>query len=261
MPNRTVVTSLGFDIPKLPADLNTTSWWTPQEHAVHLHHSGLHVPLLSIPPDWLATLNPKYTKRDIHVGSIDNLSWAPPRAWFKPATMKHVDFPAAHTTRAAVEQFTDTQAGQHPARHVNGMWMQASQPVDWEWEVRCWIRHRSIETASLYLDHGHTWDETFTRDDRRTRDAATWCQQLLNDPNVHVPPGIVVDVGWSPTTGFSVIEANPAWASSWYSSDAEQVARVLDVSVDWAGEHKRWAYVPDPVLDRRYSYRPALPRR
>ena len=75
-------------------------------------------------------------------------------------------------------------------------------------------------------------------------DATTAIRAVLDDPEVELPPAVVVDVGRMTDRGWGVVEANPAWASGLCGCDAGRVLRVLQRACVALGEiaetDRRW---------------------
>jgi hypothetical protein len=68
---------------------------------------------------------------------------------------------------------------------------------------------------------------------------------MLDDPEVELPPAVVVDVGRMTGRGWGVVEANPAWASGLCGCDPASVLPVLRRAVVRRGAvsevDQRWA--------------------
>jgi hypothetical protein len=93
-----------------------------------------------------------------------------------------------------------------------------SDPVEWDVEVRCFVKQRQLLTLSTYKG---------VLADSETQ-AASFCETLLNDPIVNLSPFLVIDVGFIRGRGWAVVEANPSWASGIYNCNP---LRVLDALV------------------------------
>ena len=252
-----VASSLGLDVPDLDSAA-ALRWWTPQEHAARLAVSGCALTVHAPHPQWLAELPPRWLRRDVWVGPVEQLHEAPAAAWYKPATVKIDTLPAAWRRRDQMHAWLDAQSA--AGHDLSGLMLAATGHADWRWEVRCWIRARQVVGAGVYLADG----VAYTQDPRvdtvdRVGPAAAWCQQLLDD-GLHVPDGVVVDVGCDRDGRFSVVEANPAWASSWYGVPAAAVLDVLDAAGDPnPASAGRWRWRPDVWLLRRAAAKRPLP--
>jgi len=91
-----------------------------------------------------------------------------------------------------------------------------SEPLRFGIEVRAFILERQVVTSSPYVRDGDiakaedgSWPLTSEERDGATKLLADLCV----DPEVPLPPGVVVDVGRIEGRGWAVVEANAAWAS------------------------------------------------
>lgn len=59
------------------------------------------------------------------------------------------------------------------------------------------------------------------------KEAKEFCQKLLIDKAVKIPPAVVIDVGKLTGFGWSIVEANSAWASGICGCDPWQVLSTI----------------------------------
>lgn len=103
-----------------------------------------------------------------------------------------------------------------------------AEPVRFGLEVRAFVVEREVATLSAYirggqLARGDAWALTPAEEDA----ARTCLRALLADPEVDLPPAVVVDVGEIVGRGWAVVEANPAWASGICGTEPAAVLGVL----------------------------------
>lgn len=178
--------------------------------------------LLGPTDDWLPGLDRRWRGRDVSLTTLGQARRLTGPAFIKPAGEKCFD------ARVYESGALLPAEGLLPEELA----VLVQEPVTWEIEYRCFIRDRQVLTASPYWRFGElarTGEDWF--DDPEERSAAIhFCHQLLRDPAVHVPGGIVVDVGTIGGT-WAVVEANAAWASGTYGCDASSVLDVLLAAV------------------------------
>jgi hypothetical protein len=106
-----------------------------------------------------------------------------------------------------------------------------AEPVRWEVEYRCFVLERTLTTISVYLRDGklaQTTSGTWEAEPAEIEQAQAFCQTLLADATVMLPPACVMDVGRIAGRGWAVIEANPAFASGIYGCDPTAVLSVVN---------------------------------
>ena len=129
-----------------------------------------------------------------------------------------------------------------------GSWVQLSDPVVFEVEARCFMLYGIPVTASVYLDHGETWDSfSAPRDASWAVDAA----RRVGAAVTHQPRAYTLDVGRFRDGRVVVVEANPAWSSAPYHCGLGRVAEV--VMAGQGDPLSVWRWRPDPsILTLRY---------
>ncbi|MCW2815909.1 MAG: hypothetical protein JWN84_3364 [Nocardioides sp.] len=171
---------------------------------------------LEAPADWLATLPVDLTRRAIRCVPIREAHALRVPVFVKSPNDKSI--PArvyADGTRLPGPDAVD------PATLVL-----VSDVVAYVSEVRLHVLDGEVHAASQYAQDGRPHLEPATGEVLR------YARDLLAAVATTIPSAIVVDVGTDPDGGWSVIEANAAWASGCYASDPQ---RVLDVVLRSAG--------------------------
>ena len=137
-------------------------------------------------------------------------------------------------------------------------WVQLSNPVEMVTEARCWILHREVVAASVYLHNGQTWDAFTSPLD--TEWAAGWAAGVVKRIH-HQPDTYTLDVARLTDGSIVAIEANPAWASNPYHAQLGPVIDCILASqqADIPRSRQRnpvpWVWTPDPALphNRRHT--------
>jgi hypothetical protein len=184
--------------------------------------------------DWLAGLPSDWTKREIHcleLGGAREFG----RTFIKPADDKC--FPA-QVYDSGVEVWELSLPRSTP--------IIISDPVVWEIEFRSFVADRNVVAMAPYLINGelaHDSHGNWLRRHEHQAEARDFVESFLEDPNVEIPPGVVVDVGKIAGTGWAVIEANSAWGSGLYACNAIKALGVLKRAChlsEAAGQHAKW---------------------
>ncbi|MCB0036612.1 MAG: ATP-grasp domain-containing protein [Anaerolineales bacterium] len=109
-----------------------------------------------------------------------------------------------------------------------------AEPVFWEAEYRCFIRDGKLQAMSIYMVGGEPavygaerWTAASATDDA----AVEFVQKVLADKRVQLPMAVVIDIGLIEERGWSIVEANPAWASGIYNCQPEGVLATLKAAV------------------------------
>lgn len=180
---------------------------------------ALDLALLEPSHDWLPALPDVHRRRAVALRTL-----AEARALAGPIFVKPVDdkwFPARVYGAPAAE--IDPQIGGDLAVLV-------AEPVRFGLEVRAFVRGREVTTVSAYVRDGQlaragdgTWPLT-----KAEEAAARAClERVLADPDVALPPALVIDVGEIEGRGWAVVEANPAFASGLCGADPAAALQVL----------------------------------
>jgi len=106
-----------------------------------------------------------------------------------------------------------------------------SEPVTWQSEYRCFIQERTLLTLSVYMRDGELAKSSggaWLHDAEEMTQAKAFCQTILDDLTMPLPPACVVDVGYIQNRGWAVIETNPAYGSGIYGCDPSAVLAVVN---------------------------------
>lgn len=219
--------SYGLDI---PAYQSGDSWWAPTQW---LAHAMCSVDISLCAPG--AALLPKL-RSDIMMATLGHLPDITVPIFAKVAEAKIENLPAS--------VWPSVQAFAHAARGAGVPDSSAvhltTTLIDFRVEVRCFVAHGRVLTASTYLVDGHTegWGI-----DQWCLDAAGFAQQCIQTLDDQ-PDGWVIDVGLDQRGTWRVVEANPAFSSSPYDADPVGVLRTLDA----CSKATSWRWIPDPWI-------------
>ena len=172
--------------------------------------------------DWLVRLPQAYTQRPIVKTTLSE-AWG----FESPRFIKNADGMKAFEAKVYASGLELPTREFYPDDYE----VLVSEPVIWEVEYRCFIHERALTTMSIYLRHGElarTADGIWLDEVDETHQAREFCQTLLEDSNVALPPACVIDVGRIAERGWAVIEANPAFGSGIYGCDPKEVLRVVN---------------------------------
>jgi hypothetical protein len=196
--------------------------------------------LLEPPVDWLPQLPVEYRLREVRLSELKLLeeSWFP--AFIKPADDKCFSAQVFDTQNDFPS--TDLLPPTTP--------ILISEPVIWEVEFRCFIREKQCATLSVYKRYGEsvqTTENLWLAGEGEISEANSFIKSLLIDVRVSIPPSVVIDIGRIQGRGWSVIEANPSWASGIYGCNPYEVlytiARGCRVSSILNEEDKKWVII------------------
>lgn len=169
--------------------------------------------------DWLPQLPERHRKRAVRVMPLAAARQLRVRAFVKPADEKY--FPACvYASGTAIP----------PSSPCEGIPVLVSEPVNFEIEFRCFVLNRQVMALSPYMRNGYrarSASGEWTATSAEVEAALTSIHATLSDPEVQLPPAVVIDVGLMTDRGWGVIEANPAWASGLYGCDPTEVLAVL----------------------------------
>lgn len=210
-----------------------TSWRTPdwlRGHDLVIYGEPLFVdvvtPALGLivlepPLDWLVSLPSVYRQRAVRLTTLAEVQKQPTAAFIKPAEDKC--FAAGvYSTGAALPQSVWVLPDATPVL--------VSEPVQWEVEYRCFVLDRIAVTLSPYLRNGtlvRAADGSWPASVDERDEARTYATLVVTDPEVTLPPAVVVDVGKITGRGWAVVEANAAWGSGIYGCKAQAILPVL----------------------------------
>lgn len=180
----------------------------------------LGIVLLEPTADWLPRLPAQHRLRDVRLTTLEEALTLQERAFVKPTDDKC--FPARVYERGAAIEPDPLLARDLPVL--------ISEPVQFEVEFRFFVVERRVTTFSPYIRNGsiaRNTDGDWSATEKEIADANAAMRTLLEDPDVELPPAVVVDVGVMKDRGWGVVEANPAWASGLCGSDPAGVLPAL----------------------------------
>jgi len=120
-----------------------------------------------------------------------------------------------------------------------------STPVDFELEVRCFVRDGSVVTASPYWRGGALamTENGWPFQPGEEAPAMEFAGEVLRQ--AEVPPALVLDVGRLADGRWAVIEANPCWGAGLYGCDPAEALETARRSVRRVATltetERRWA--------------------
>jgi hypothetical protein len=204
--------------------------------------------LVLLEPDarWLAAVPERHLRRRVRAGCVADVRTRAERAFVKPADEKV--FPARVYEAAEpidAEHALDDQLA-----------VLVSEPVRFGVEVRAFVRERRIASMSAYVRDGEiardSSGEWPLSDDER-EGACALLEAMCADPEVALPPGVVLDVGRIEDGGWALVEANAAWASGICGCDPaavlETVALTTMPRAVLTSDLRRWARTPALELE------------
>lgn len=241
--------SNGLDLPHLaPQD----ALWAPMEWAARARRSGMAPALSAISPFLLSHLPERFTGRAVTTCRLDRLLERHPRTgpvFGKLAAMKLDRLPAQWWPNVAEFVLAATDLGAPGGTLVQV----CTERMTWQAEFRFFVADRQVHGGSPYLlRDGQTGAETtwFEGMAHPRRGEAARFAQSVSDWLIAgtVPRGFVLDVGWSPADGWSVVEANPAWSSATYGTPMHAVWPAVLAANDPTSPQP---WEPDPWLAAR----------
>jgi hypothetical protein len=105
-----------------------------------------------------------------------------------------------------------------------------AEPVEWDLEVRCFVRDRAAVSLSPYLRAGRpavAADGAWPLTDDERKAASDFIERILRDSRVRLPAAVALDVGYIRDRGWAVVEINFAWGSGLYDCEPDAVLSVL----------------------------------
>jgi hypothetical protein len=124
----------------------------------------------------------------------------------------------------------DARVYQHgseiPAQYLpRSMPVLISMPVIWAVEYRFFILERQIATYSIYARFGNLAQDKGSSAEQDQ--AILFCQSLLHDLTIALPPAVVMDIGIIEQQGWALVEPNPVSSSGIYGCDPAHVLSTL----------------------------------
>jgi hypothetical protein len=180
--------------------------------------------LLEAPARWLMSLPKEYLRREIEFATLAQARTITEPRFIKPAEGKFF----------AAKVYENGDELPPKGSQAEGMPVYMAEPVKWLKEFRCFILEGQLETFSVYSRNGElaevngewpmsSWPMTT---DEVTA-VQTFCEKILNDVQIAMPPAFVLDIGEIEGRGWAVIEANPVWASGIYGAEAAKILPLL----------------------------------
>jgi len=182
--------------------------------------ADLGIALLEPTADWLPRLPARYRLREIRLMTLREAGKLPERVFVKPTDENC--FPARVYQNGAANDPDPQIDGELPVL--------VSEPVVFDVEFRFFVVEHKIAAFSPYIRNGaiaRDADGDWTADKNEIDAAKQAMTALLADPDVELPPAVVVDVGNMVGRGWGIVEANPAWASGLCGADPRGVLSVL----------------------------------
>ncbi|MGW2280197.1 ATP-grasp domain-containing protein [Streptomyces sp. NPDC001770] len=195
---------------------------------------------LEAPADWMARLPIAFTRREIRAMPIREAYTLRRPVFVKSPNDKSI--PALVYSDGSRLPGPDAVEPETPVL--------VSEVLSYVSEYRLYVLDGAVHTASRYAERGRL------RLGEPSPDALVFGADLLAAASDSLPSAIVVDVGQDADGGWSVIEANAAWASGCYAADPERAldtllraagpAAALDVARDHAFVRPRSGGAPAP---------------
>lgn len=181
----------------------------------------LSVKLLDPDADWLATLPIDYLKRQVLCTTLAEARKITTTKFIKPAADKSFQAQIYQSGKQLpiIEALSDDTP------------VLVSEPVTWEIEFRCFIQKRTLRAISSYWSNGCSTeraDGSWYATESEYSQAAAFCTEVINNPQVKLPDAVVVDVGKIADWGWAAIEANSVYSSGLYGCDPIAVLKVLE---------------------------------
>lgn len=172
--------------------------------------------LLISSEDWLVKLPHEFQKRTVQLTTLGLARELDRPCFVKPPNDK--SFAAQVYDSGAIL----------PLEFDDHMAVLVAEPVQWEFEFRCFCLDGSVVTLSPYLRSGTNAKET---DYKATGDelceATSFAEKVLASTQSFTPRAVVIDVGQITCKGWAVVEANAAWGSGIYGCDPNLVLDVI----------------------------------
>jgi hypothetical protein len=176
--------------------------------------------VLEPPFDLLARIPQQLLSRNIQYTTLEVARQIPTAVFAKPAD-----------GNKAFESEVYMDGSRIPSRFLDKkLPVLVSTPVTWIVEYRLFVVEHQIATYSIYARNGQlAQDEqgNYIASEVENQAAVAFCQAMLQDSSVDLPPAVVLDVGLIEGIGWALIEPNPVSSSGTYGCDAQQVLKAL----------------------------------
>lgn len=242
--------SNGLDVPAVgPGD----ALWAPMAWVARAYRSGMSHPLAAPTPLLADLIAPHHLKRPLVTMTlrVTERMTAKRPVFAKLAMMKHEGLPAQWYADVGEFRCAAQKLGASESTMVSLCW----DRMHWLAEYRLFVAGGHAVGASRYLVRDPAtgeptlWSEELDQvpaPQGELAEAIDFGEQVLVDPVAR--PSLnacTLDVGWSPDTGWSVIEVNPAWCSAVYGTSIDAAWRsVLDAN----SPAPQSLWTPDPWL-------------
>ena len=169
---------------------------------------------------WLTKLDASLLNRKVEATTLAEARQIRERSFFKPASFK--TFRAGVYESGAELPEEDKADGDNPVL--------VSEVVVWESEFRFFMLDGKALTGSVYFRFGESAEGNgeWPCGEEEFAQARETAERAYADCSEGLPAGVVIDTGYIQGSGWSVIEANPAWGSGLYGSEAVSVLKVLE---------------------------------
>ena len=115
-----------------------------------------------------------------------------------------------------------------PTEFDDDMTVLVADPVQWDFEFRCFCLDGRVRTLSPYLRSGvHAKHDDYEATQDEREEAVKFAESVLVAVDAVTPRAVVVDVGQIAGQGWAVVEANAAWGSGIYGCDPDSVLDVI----------------------------------
>ena len=239
-----------------PAASGDFAFWMPSQVAARAVNAGVELTLTDPGARWIADLPDWARRREVHTAA----------ARYVPFRVLGDLGPDASTgkvfAKLAVSKDDRWSAGVHTldelVRWLDGL--PADELVQWtstvfdiRTEVRCFVLDGEMLASSSYVFDGLDYSALVDRpdllhDSMRVRDeklASDLADLVAGAMRYRSPRGYVLDVAVTRDDETFVVEANPAWCSSWYDCNLDGVRRVVDAA---CAHDPVFAWRPSPLI-------------
>lgn len=248
--DRRVFLSYAEQVP-VAAQFASLAFWMADAYAARLHAAGL-APTLAAPGwDWLSSIDPALTGRQVVSTTMDQLPDA--EVFVKPALIKLVGAPAGVWQSDAFRAAALAE-GADEAMRVQ----YCRQVLALDDEHRFVVREGEVLTGSPYRVGGRSWHRSLTS--QRSDQAAAFAASAVRALGDDCPVVCSLDVAYDhQAQRWVVVEANPLWASGPYGCDARLFVDAVE-HANTAGTG-RWAWRPEATqLARAHAHPPMVAR-
>ena len=207
----------------VPSQLHGKDFGLYAETDVALRVASRHQLALIEPSfDLLTHLPTEFTRREIRQMTLGHALRLRDRFFIKPADCTNKAFDAAVWDAGKYILCADDLSRETPVL--------VSEPVYWDVEYRVFVLERRIVTFSPYIrggwlarDENDRWPYPATE----AREMSAFCERLLADDSIALPPVFTLDVGIIEDRGWAVVEFNPVWCAGLLGCDLSAMLPVF----------------------------------